>query len=337
MERRVSKNITFYMNTKVLILISSVVALLLLGIGVSRIFFAPSSTPAPIPVATTTLQGIPEAISPKEATYTINGNQVTLVHGISVTDSAPGSATKITTRYFGNEVVHDFNGDGRPDTAFILTQDTGGSGVFYYAVAALNTPRGYVGSQGFLLGDRIAPQATNIDEGTTTVGTKRQNVIVFNYAERKQGESFATPPSVGKSVWLKLDSNTMQFGEVVQNFEGETSPPKMTLGMKTWNWVNTLYSNGSTTVPRVANKFTLTFSGTNRFSAATDCNGVGGEYAATGSSITFSRIMSTLMYCENSQESDYAKMFSEVQSYHFTSKGELVFNLKFDSGSFIFK
>ena len=151
------------MNTKVLILISSIIAILLLGIGVNRNFFTPSGTPAS--VATTTPQ-ISEATSPKEATYTINGNRVTLVHGISVADAAPGSATKITTRYFGNEAMHDLDGDGRPDTAFILTQDTGGSGVFYYAVAALNTPKGYVGSQGFFLGDRIAPQATNMDEGT---------------------------------------------------------------------------------------------------------------------------------------------------------------------------
>ncbi len=152
----------------------------------------------------------------KNATYVIEGSPVTLVNGVSVVAAAPGSASNITTRYFGNEVVHDLNGDGRPDVAFILTQNTGGSGTFYYAVAALNLPNGYVGSHGFLLGDRIAPQATTIDEGTTTVGTKRQNVIVFNYADRKPGDSFATPPSVGKSVWLKLDPATMQFGEVAQ-------------------------------------------------------------------------------------------------------------------------
>ena len=312
-----------------LIVVVAIIPVIIIATGTASMFLSFSNTPTTlIPVSTTTPPTKSEATSPKESTYTINGSTVTLVHGISVTDSAPGSATKITTRYFGNEVAHDLDGDGRPDTAFILTQDTGGSGVFYYAVAALNTPRGYVGSQGLLLGERIAPQATTMGTGT---------VVIFNYADRKSGESMTVSPSVGKSIWLKLDPATMQFGEVAQNFVGEADPSRMTLGMKTWSWVDTVYNNGSSTTPRLANKFTLTFSGTHRFSAATDCNGVGGEYSVTGSSITFTRMMSTLMYCEGSQESEYAKMFSEVQSYHFTSKGELVFDLKFDSGSFIFR
>lgn len=154
---------------------------------------------------------------PKNATYTIEGQIVTLVDGKASTPAAPGSASRITTQYFGNEVTHDFDGDGRPDTAFILTQNTGGSGTFYYVVIALNTPRGYVGSSGFLLGDRIAPQTTEMSQNVKT-----PEVLVVNYADRKPDDSFTVAPSVGKSVWLKLDLNTMQFGVVVQNFEGES-------------------------------------------------------------------------------------------------------------------
>lgn len=272
------------------------------------------------------------AMSPKDATYVIDGQSVTLSNGLSETPAAPGSASKVVTQYFGNEVTHDFNGDGRLDSAFILTQNTGGSGTFYYVVAALNMPNGYVGSSGLLLGDRIAPQTTEMSQDPSS-----PNVIVVNYADRAPGESFVVAPSVGKSVWLKLDPKTMQFGEVVQNFEGEADPAAMTLGMKTWNWVETIYSNGSTTIPRVQNKFTLTFKAPNIFSAATDCNGVGGEYTTNGNTITFTRMMSTLMYCEGSQEADFSKALGEAQSYHFTSKGELVFDLKFDSGSMVFK
>jgi hypothetical protein len=125
------------------------------------------------------------------------------------------------TKYFGNEVRHDLNDDGREDVAFLLTYEPGGSGTFFYVAAALNTPDGYAGSEAFLLGDRIAPQSTNIDEGLTARGTYRQNVIVVNYADRLPGEPFTTSPSIGKSVWLKLDPDTMRFGEVAQNFEGE--------------------------------------------------------------------------------------------------------------------
>ncbi len=264
----------------------------------------------------------------KNATYNIDGKDVTLVNGVAEVPAAPGSASMVVTRYFGNDVVHDFNGDGKPDAAFILTQATGGSGTFYYVVAAVNATSGYLGSQGFFLGDRIAPQTTEMGKG---------NVIVVNYAERKPGESFAVQPSVGKSVWLLLDPKTMQFGQVTQDFEGEANPGTMRLGMQAWKWINTTYNDGTVITPRTPNKFTLSFNGTSTFSAATDCNGVGGEYAASGTSITFTRMMSTLMYCENSQEGDYAKMFSAVRSYHFTSKGELIFDLAYDSGISVFR
>lgn len=158
----------------------------------------------------------------RNATYVIDGKPVTLVDGLSETEVVPGSATKIITRYFGNEVKHDLNDDGREDVAFLLTQETGGSGTFFYIVAALNTENGYVGSHALFLGDRIAPQTTEIDEGRTTAGTNKQNVIVVNYATRLPNEPFTARPSVGKSIWIKLDPATMQFGEVIQDFEGES-------------------------------------------------------------------------------------------------------------------
>lgn len=272
------------------------------------------------------------ATSPKEATYIIDGHSVTLKNGVSEVAVDPGSASKIITRYFGNEVKHDLDGDGREDVAFLLTQEMGGTGTFYYVVAALNTPTGYVGSYGLFLGDRIAPQTTEMSRNP-----EHQNVVLVNYADRKPGESFATQPSEGKSIWLKLDPDTMQFGEVVQNFEGEADPARMTLGMKTWNWVSTTYNNDTQVKPRDAKKFIVTFKDNGTFSATTDCNGVGGSYAVTGNKILFDKMMSTMMYCEGSQEGDFTKMLGEVQSYHFTSKGQLVFDLKFDSGSAIFR
>lgn len=158
----------------------------------------------------------------KDATYVIAGKAVKLTNGISEIEETPDSASKTITRYFGNEVKHDLNDDGREDIVFLLTQETGGSGVFFYVVAALNTPTGYVGSQAVFLGDRIAPQTTEIDEGRTVNETNRKNVIIVNYAVRLQGEPFTAKPSLGKSLWLKLDPITMQLGEVAQNFEGES-------------------------------------------------------------------------------------------------------------------
>jgi len=264
----------------------------------------------------------------QDGTYIINGEKITLVNGESIVDAAPGSASKIITRYFGNGVKYDFDKDGRDDQAFILTQETGGSGTFYYLVARLNTLNGPQGSNGLLLGDRIAPETTEMSKGS---------IVVVNYADRKPGEDFSVAPSIAKSIWLLLDLKTMQFGEVVQNFEGEVDTLKMTLGMKTWIWVSTLYNDDKIVKPLTLKKFTLTLNSNNTFSASTDCNGVGGEYKVNLNKITFTRMMSTQMFCENSQEKDFAKMLNETEGYMFTSKGELVLILKYDSGSVIFR
>lgn len=153
----------------------------------------------------------------KNATYVIDGQNIVLKNGLSEVEIAPGSASKIITRYFGNELKMDLDGDGREDVAFILTQERGGSGTFFYAVAALNTENGYVGSDGYLLGDRIAPQSTNISQNP-----RHKYVVVFNYADRAPGEPMTAQVSLGKSVYLKLDPITMQWGVVVPDFEGES-------------------------------------------------------------------------------------------------------------------
>ncbi len=266
----------------------------------------------------------------KDATYLIQGNEVTLKEGVSFETISPESSFAVETRYFGNEVNYDFDSDGREDTAFILTQDAGGSGLFYYLVVALNKPEGFVGSEAMFIGDRIAPQSTNINE---------KGFIVVNYADRKPGEPFTTQPSVGKSMYVKFDSNSMTLGEVIKDFEGDADSKKMSLGMKTWVWVRTELNDGSVVVPRNSDNFKLTFKeNNNTFSASTDCNGVGGEYTLmTDGRILFDKMVSTLMYCEGSQEQIFRNYLENSSGYLFTSRGELVLTLKYDSGSVIFR
>jgi heat shock protein HslJ len=266
-----------------------------------------------------------------DATYSIDGQQITLKNGLSEI-AIPDSSAKIITKFWGNQIEHDLDDDGTLDNIFIITQETGGTGTFYYVVAKLNTKEGSKGSDAVFLGDRIAPQTISIDENKD-----RKNVIVVNYADRKESESFAISPSIGKSIWLKLDTKNMQFGEVAQNFEGEADPSKMTLDMKTWNWIKTIYNDDTTIIPKISNRFTITFKKDGTFSARTDCNGIGGNYSINENKITFGQMISTQMYCEGSQENDFRKSLTETSSYMFTSKGELVLLLKYDSGSVIFK
>lgn len=153
----------------------------------------------------------------KNTSYMIDGKLVRLTDGYNESEVFPGSVLKTVTRYFGNELLVDLDGDGDDDITFILTQETGGSGTFYYAVAAINTESGYVGSDGYLLGDRIAPQSTNVSQNP-----RHKNVVVFNYVERARDEPMSAPPSVGKSVHLKLVPETVRWGIVEPDFVGES-------------------------------------------------------------------------------------------------------------------
>ena len=134
------------------------------------------------------------------------------------------------------------------------------------------------------------------------------------------------------------ESNNNAGENIAENPEGEADPARMKLDMTTWNWEKTIYSDGKIVKPNVPKKFTLSFNTKDKtFSASTDCNGVGGEYTVVGDRITFDKMMSTLMYCEGSQESEFSKMLTNTDGFLFTSKGELVLTLKYDSGSVYFR
>ncbi len=153
----------------------------------------------------------------KNATYRVEGRAVALVGGESSTPLAPKSASRVTTRVFGDELVTDLDGDGQDDIAFILTQESGGSGTFYYVVGAVKRPGGYQGTDSYPLGDRVAPQALY-----KSPNPRHERVVVATYATRAAGEPFTAPATVGKSVYLKLDPATLQWGIVVNDFEGES-------------------------------------------------------------------------------------------------------------------
>ncbi len=232
------------------------------------------------------------------------------------------------TKYFGNVTKGDLNKDGIVDLAFLITHEPGGSGTFFYLVGAIQTLDGkYRGTEAMLIGDRIAPQTTEFRDG----------LVLVNYADRKPGEPFTTAPSVAKSLYLKYDPVAMDFGEVVQNFEGEADPKEMTLTMKPWMWVSALYNDGTELKPKQAGVFTLTFGADGKFTATTDCNAMGGSYSTNQGALSLSNIYATKKHCEGSQEADFAKLLEHTASYLFTSKGELILEIKYDSGTVTFR
>jgi hypothetical protein len=142
----------------------------------------------------------------KNIGYMIDGQEVNLINGVSEIAAATGSASMIVTKYFGNETKTDLNADGKNDEVFLLTQEPGGSGAFFYVVAALKDGDSYKGSEAFLIGDRVAPQSIEVRDG----------FVIVNYATRKEGAPFADQPTEGKSLRLKFDAASMKFFDVAE-------------------------------------------------------------------------------------------------------------------------
>lgn len=108
---------------------------------------------------------------------------------------------------------------------------------------------------------------------------------------------------------------------------GEADPSRMTLFITTWRWISATV-DGEEVKPKNEGQFTVAFDTAGRFTATTDCNSMGGSYNANAANISFTEMASTQMYCEGSQEADFAAILASAESYRFTVRGELILNLK---------
>ena len=253
----------------------------------------------------------------KDITVDLNGIPIKLSNGQAEMESAPGSSTKTFFRYFGNEAFGDLNGDGKEDVAFLFTQETGGSGTFFYVVAALQIKTGYEGTNAVLLGDRIAPQSTSILEGE----------ILVNFADRQKDEPFTTQPSVGISKYFKINDSilieTINFTQIAN---------------REWIWVSSELNDASSIMPKKTDAFRITFQEDGSFTGITDCNSFFGHASVEKNKLVIGPIGSKKMACEGAQETAFLSTLAEVDNYQINfQEDRLVFFMKNDSGSMTFK
>jgi heat shock protein HslJ len=266
-------------------------------------------------------------VSPMNASFSIEQRKIVLINGHAeqITMSDPDS--KIISQVWGSAKIADLNADGQQDAVLILTQHTGGSGTYYYLAVAIREGNNYQGTAVFLLGDRIQPQDIQIED----------NRITVKLLDRLLSEPYSNLPTIPKEKLLIYDPKAKQLINVEQDFAGEADPSIMTLNMKTWYWEKTEYNNDTRHRPALPKVFSLKFEKSNKVLISTDCNSMHGDYRVTNKQIAFSHIVSTRMFCKDSQEQLFAGMLANVNAYFFTSKGQLVLDLKYDSGSMIFR
>jgi heat shock protein HslJ len=310
---------------------------LLLG---GYLFYTMATTKEEVPVAeqpstATTTETVTSESIPGNISYSIDGQEYLLKNGVAEV-SIPNSSTKDTVRIFGEPVLGDVDGDGDNDALVLLTKNSGGSGTFFYAVYAILVDGKYSSTNAIFLGDRIAPQNASIQNG--------QGVV--NYAVRKDTDPFTTAPNIGKSLYLTLDqtTGTLEGKESLTQPQATTTeamtptassttpssasstPKTVSLEKTSWKWVKTTSTKGSVVTPTQKDAFVLTLqNGT--FSSKTDCNTVGGGYTLGKGTLVFKDMMSTMMFCDGSQEGEYGAMLGKVSSYNISTKNELSLTL----------
>jgi len=174
-----------------------IILLIVLLVIIVGIFWLNKKVVAPAPGDVPDISS--EVMDFKNATYDIDGVKITLKDGQNE-QKVPGSVTTTTTSYFGNESKGDVNADGKEDTAFLLIQDGGGTGLFSFLAVAVKTNKGYEILNNVFLGDRIAPQNTEIKDGK----------IIVNYVDRLPNEPMSAQPSVGVSRMFNVKSGVLE-------------------------------------------------------------------------------------------------------------------------------
>ena len=154
------------------------------------------------------------ALDPANAVYIVDEQRIQLRKGHFEGTAAPDSATKIRISLHSGPVFGDLDEDGDEDAVMFLVFDPGGSGTFYYIVAAVKTEGGFRGTTAVLLGDRLTPLNLSI----------RNGMVVATYTDRSSGQSMATAPSIEKSACLVLSEEGLSLlrimGENESVFEG---------------------------------------------------------------------------------------------------------------------
>ncbi len=136
---------------------------------------------------------------PANAGYYIDGIVYTLVNG-ALEQQIEDSSTMNVFKLLEFKAAGDINSDGTDDTAVVLLNDSGESGIFYYLGILTSGSTPIVENTTFL-GDRIDIKAINFVDGKFEV----------TYLDRDEETSFDADPTVEIIGIAELDESKTSF------------------------------------------------------------------------------------------------------------------------------
>jgi len=199
--------------------------------------------------------------------------------------------------------------------AIILSQQSGGNEIRYYASVISSEKGKYKSSNTVFIGDRINVYTLELNNGN----------IRMEFADLPKEDTMVFAPTVLLSKILKFESGVLSEKQNDISIIGYL-----------WKWEKTLMNNGKSIVPNKENTFSLFFGDDGKIDITTDCNTFSGMHKISDNKLTLGPLKSTRKFCEGSQEDIFIKSLNEVDSWFINEKQQLILQLKFDSRSIIF-
>jgi heat shock protein HslJ len=148
----------------------------------------------------------------------------------------------------------------------------------------------------------------------------------------------------GVTVWLIAGMFGADTNQPTNELTDETNISEQgaalrgALSEQPWIWERTIMNDGAIIEPRNPGDFALTFTTDGEVSGRTDCNGFFGSFTIdnpTDRRISFGPFGMSMMYCEGSQDAEFARMVEQSNSFFFDEEGNLVLLIRYDSGSVV--
>lgn len=106
---------------------------------------------------------------------------------------------------------------------------------------------------------------------------------------------------------------------------------------KKWTWEKNIATDGTVTVtPKKIDAFSFTLKEDSSLSGTTDCNSFFGSFTTNADNLSFGQLGSTMMYCEDAQESTFMQALQNVTKYTFSTTTKSLI-LMTASGTMYFK
>jgi len=242
---------------------------------------------------------------------------VILIHGEYRAPAAPGASSEIIIKLTDKRAFGTLN--GKDVGVVIFTTSTGGSGTFYELALLSRNKDGWINTDVVLLGDRekveaIALVADRIDIQMLVHGPKDPQCC----PTQKVTKRFAIQ---GERLVAATESNT-ESNQLIG---------------PVWAWNNSRYNNDTKTEPAKPENYTVQFQKNGRINIKADCNLKAGNYTLSGKQLSIRVGRSTRVACEpGSFENAFVRDLTAATNYFF-KEGVLYIDLKFDSGTMVFK